>query len=37
MATMVLLSFRSRAGPSRCCMRMGRKLMNLVLGELGDR
>lgn len=34
---MVLLSFRWRAGPSRCCTPMGRKLMNLVLGELGDR
>jgi hypothetical protein len=37
LATMVLLSFRWRAGPSRCCMRMGRKLMNLALRERGDR
>lgn len=34
---MMPLSFRWRAGLSHCCMRMGRKLMNLVLGELGDR
>jgi hypothetical protein len=31
------LSFRWAAGLSHCRMRMGRKLMNPVPGELGDR
>ena len=34
---MMPLSFRWRAGQSPCCMRIGRKLINLVLGELGNR
>jgi hypothetical protein len=33
---MMLLSFRWRVDWNRCRMRIGRKLMELVLGEQGD-